>query len=82
MMTAYRCHATDAKLIPLAALAAPEPADRHKVARIAGVMQRGGVFDPINVRVEGERYRVVDGKHRVRATRALSHDEIPAVISW
>jgi ParB-like chromosome segregation protein Spo0J len=80
-MTAYPCRAADAKLLPLTSLCADEPADKQKVASIAARMQRGDFFDPIIVGVEGGRYRVLDGKHRTRAARALGHSDIPVVIS-
>jgi ParB-like chromosome segregation protein Spo0J len=76
-MTAYRYRAADAKLVPSTALCEVDRADALKVARIAGAMQRGDLFDPIII--DGQ-HRVVDGKHRVAASRA-GYDRIPAVES-
>ena len=43
-------------------------------------MQNGAVFDPVIVRAVGaQRYRVIDGKHRVWASRALGVTHLPMV---
>ena len=51
-----------------------------KVEEIAESMLEVGQQTPITVRLDGERYVLVSGLHRLEACKALGEDTIAAVI--
>jgi len=55
--------------------------DREQLASLADSIREHGVLQPIVVRRAGERYQLVVGERRWRATRAAGLATIPAVIA-
>jgi ParB family chromosome partitioning protein len=63
----------------------PDQPRRHfddaELARLSESIRRHGVLQPVVVRRSGERYELLVGERRWRASRAAGLTEIPAVIS-
>ena len=63
----------------------PEQPRRHfepeELERLVGSIQRHGVLQPVVVRRAGDRYELVVGERRWRASRAAGLETVPAVVS-
>jgi ParB family chromosome partitioning protein len=55
--------------------------DTEQLAALADSIRQHGVLQPVVVRRAGDRYELVVGERRWRATRAAGHTTIPAVIA-
>ena len=55
--------------------------DTEQLAALADSIRQHGVLQPVVVRRAGDRYELVVGERRWRATRAAGHATIPAVIA-
>lgn len=55
--------------------------DPEEIERLAGSIQRHGVLQPVVVRRAGDRYELVVGERRWRATQAAGRETIPAVVA-
>ncbi len=53
--------------------------DADKVASLAEAILEEGLKSPIGVRVDGERFILVEGLHRLEACRALGDETIPVM---
>lgn len=63
----------------------PEQPRRHfdadEIERLAGSIRRHGVLQPVVVRRAGDRYELVVGERRWRASRAAGRETVPAVVA-
>ena len=55
--------------------------DTEQLATLADSIRQHGVLQPVVVRRAGDRYELVVGERRWRATRAAGHATIPAVVA-
>jgi ParB family chromosome partitioning protein len=55
--------------------------DPEEIERLASSIQRHGVLQPVVVRRAGDRYELVVGERRWRATQAAGRETIPAVVA-
>ena len=71
-------------MLPLARLdevdEQPFPINDSKVDQIADSIENVGVIEPVIVVRDGERYRILSGRHRFRACQKLGKEEIPCYI--
>lgn len=58
----------------------PFPINEAKIEQIADSIDNVGVIEPIIVVKDGERYKILSGRHRFRACKKLGKDEIPCYI--
>lgn len=58
----------------------PFPINEAKIEQIADSIDNVGVIEPIIVVKDGERYKILSGRHRVRACRKLGKEEVPCYI--
>ncbi|MBO4878876.1 MAG: ParB/RepB/Spo0J family partition protein [Clostridia bacterium] len=54
--------------------------DEEKLRELAESIEQHGVVQPIIVRKEGERYRIIAGERRFRAARLAGLNEVPVII--
>lgn len=54
--------------------------DEEALSELSRSIETYGVIQPIVVRPKGNRYELVAGERRLRATKLLGHDQIPALI--
>ena len=54
--------------------------DEAGLNELAASIRAVGVIQPIIVKPEGERYTIIAGERRYRATRMAELDEIPAIV--
>jgi len=57
-----------------------EPLPERQLGRLTSSIKECGLLNPIVVRKEGDKYRIVDGRNRFRVLCALGVEEIPAYI--
>lgn len=58
----------------------PNKMDEAKVSALVQLIKKLGFLQPILVREEGDSYRIVDGHHRVKASRMVELPTISAVV--
>ena len=58
----------------------PFPINNDKVEQIADSIENVGVIEPLIVVKDGERYKILSGRHRFRACKKLGKKEIPCYI--
>ena len=58
----------------------PFPINNDKVEQIADSIENVGVIEPLIVVRDGERYKILSGRHRFRACKKLGEKEIPCYI--
>lgn len=70
--------------LPLSALEEidnqPFPINESKIEQIADSIENVGVIEPIIVVKDGEKYKILSGRHRFRACKRLGKDDIPCYI--
>jgi ParB family chromosome partitioning protein len=54
--------------------------DKEKIAELSSSIAEHGLIQPITVRKNGERYRIVSGERRWRASRMAGLKEVPVII--
>ena len=58
----------------------PFPINESKIEQIADSIENVGVIEPIIVVKDGEKYKILSGRHRFRACKKLAKDDIPCYI--
>lgn len=58
----------------------PFPINESKIEQIADSIENVGVIEPIIVVKDGEKYKILSGRHRFRACKKLGKDDIPCYI--
>lgn len=58
----------------------PFPINESKIEQIADSIDNVGVIEPIIVVKDGERYKILSGRHRFRACKKLGKHEIPCYV--
>lgn len=58
----------------------PFPINESKIEQIADSIENVGVIEPIIVVKDGEKYKILSGRHRFRACKKLGKDDIPCSI--
>ncbi len=58
----------------------PFPINESKIEQIADSIDNVGVIEPIIVVKDGERYKILSGRHRFRACKKLGRHEIPCYV--
>lgn len=58
----------------------PFPINELKIEQIADSIENVGVIEPIIVVKDGEKYKILSGRHRFRACKKLGKDDIPCYI--
>lgn len=58
----------------------PFPINKSKIEQIADSIENVGVIEPIIVVKDGEKYKILSGRHRFRACKKLGKDDIPCYI--
>lgn len=58
----------------------PFPINKSKIKQIADSIENVGVIEPIIVVKDGEKYKILSGRHRFRACKKLGKDDIPCYI--
>lgn len=59
----------------------PFPINESKIEQIADSIENVGVIEPIIVVKDGEKYKILSGRHRFRACKKLGKDDIPCYIN-
>lgn len=60
----------------------PFPINESKIEQIADSIENVGVIEPIIVVKDGEKYKILSGRHRFRACKKLGKDDIPCYIRY
>lgn len=58
----------------------PFPINEEKIQQISDSIENVGVIEPLIVVKDGERYKILSGRHRFRACKMLDKTEIPCYI--
>lgn len=59
----------------------PNELPEHLYEALVADIRERGFIQPLLLRREGKRYKLIDGEHRWRAVRELGFEKVPAVIS-